>query len=252
MYDTSFDHDGATPVGCRALWALRLLGAAAVIGLSLSAAAEGQLPGAPVLQNAWATPGIVGAVDFGHGSDGGVYAAALAWTPGAGRFQISGGAGFQSRTGYSSRGVYGARVALPFGGATSSFGFGAFAGIGGGSAGTRTGGALADSAISTMQIPVGAALGWRHAIGPTHGVSVYATPSYLLFAGGSSTGGTNGAGSTKSTKGLFRTAIGGDLGITRAIGATVGVEFGQSRGRGVGGPSGALYGLGLSYALGRR
>jgi hypothetical protein len=239
MYDTTFDHDRDTvPRTDRgALWALRLLATAAILGIVYSAGAEAQMPGAPVLQNAWATPGIVGALDIAGGPDGSVYAAAASWTPGMGRFQISGGLGFQSRSGSSSRAVYGARVAIPLGGAASTFGFGAFAGIGGGAAAKAT---SPDSTPSTMQIPVGAALGWRHAIGANHGLSVYATPSYVFFSGGSSTGG------------LFRTSIGADFGITSSLGATAGVEFGASRGKGVGGPSGTLYGLGISYALGHR
>jgi hypothetical protein len=214
--------------------AFLLAGLAVAAGASIS---QAQLPGVPVLQNAWATPGIVGALDIGGGSDGSVYAAAGSWTPGSGRFQVSGGAGFQSRIGEGSRGVYGARVAIPLGGASSTFGFGAFAGIGGGSGGKTT---VPDSAASTLEIPIGAAIGWRHAIGASHGVSVYATPSYVYFSGGS------------KNKGLIRTAFGADIGVTRSIGATVGVEFGQTRARGLGGPSGSLYGLGVSYALGHR
>jgi hypothetical protein len=217
-----------------ALRAFMLAGITVAISASV---ARAQLPGVPVLQNAWATPGIVGALDIGGGSDGSVYAAAGSWTPVSGRFQVSGGAGFESRSGASSRGVYGARVAIPLGGASSTFGFGAFGGIGGGSGGKT---AAADSTASTLEIPIGAAIGWRHTVGASHGVSVYATPSYVYFSGGS------------QNKGLIRTAFGADIGVTRSIGATVGVEFGQTRARGLGGPSGSLYGLGLSYALGQR
>jgi hypothetical protein len=201
--------------------------------------AGAQIPGAPVLQNAWATPGIVGAVDIAGGSDGTVYAAAASWAPGSGRFQLSGGGGFRTMTDAGSGGVYGARVAIPLGGASSTFGFGAFAGIGGGSAG-KPKITFADSTASTTEIPVGAAVGWRHAIGANHGLSVYATPSYVFFTGGT------------KTDGLVRVALGADVGITKAIGATLGVEFGGTRPRGFGGPSGSLFGLGLSYALGRR
>ena len=212
----------------------------------------GQIPGAPVLQNVWATPGIVGALDIGTGSGGSVYAAAGSWTPGSGRFELSGGVGFQKVGGNAgSRGVYGVRAAIPFGRASSTFGFGAFAGIGGGpgkivstqDTAFTPGGPLVttvDSATSTLQIPVGVAVGWRRAIGGTHGVSLYASPSYTFFSGG---GGGSG--------GLIRVAIGADFGITSKLGATAGVEFGAKRERGFGGPTGSLLGLGLSYAFSR-
>jgi len=202
-------------------------------------AAGAQMPGAPVLQNAWATPGIVAALDVAGGSDGSVYAAAASWTPGSGRFQLSGGGGVRSVTGGGTGGVYGIRAAIPLGGASSSFGFGAFAGIGGGSA-TKSKTVFVDSVASTAEIPIGAAVGWRHAIGASHGLSVYATPSYVFFTGG------------KKTDGLVRVGLGADFGITKAIGATVGVDFGGKRPRGFGGPSGSLFGVGVSYALGHR
>jgi len=94
--------------------------------------------------------------------------------------------------------------------------------------------------VSTGQFPIGAAVGYRKAIGSNHGVSVYATPSYVFFTGGT------------KTENLFRAAIGADVGITSSFGATAGVEFGQTRPRGFGGPSGTSYGVGVSYAFGRQ
>lgn len=219
---------------------------AVVLAAVAAASAGAQMPGAPVLQNAWATPGIVGAVNYGGGSDGSVIAGAVGWTPGSGRFQISGGLGSRSMTGAGSSFAYGARAAMPlFGGGASAFGIAAFAGVGGSSATKdKTASAPApgvvDTTASTMNIPLGAALGWRHAIGSNHGISAYATPAYILYSGGSSNGG------------VFRVALGADVGITSAIGATVGVGFGGSRARALGGPSGTQYGVGVSYAFGRR
>src|SRR4051812_12047345 len=83
---------------------------------------------APVLQNAWAAPGIVAAIDYGGGSGGSVYAAAASWAPASARFQLSGGAGLRSETGSGSKSVYGLRAAVPFGGGSSNIGFGVFAG----------------------------------------------------------------------------------------------------------------------------
>ncbi len=235
MHEHSLDRDRAA----RRVRRTARLAAVAILALGAAAAtsANAQLPGAPVLQNAWASPGLVGALDVGGGPDGTVYAAAGAWTPGSGRFQFSAGAGAQRQSGAGSRGVYGARVAIPLGGASSMFGFAAFAGIGGGSGGSAS---TADSTASTLEVPVGAAIGWRHVIGATHGISLYGTPSYIYYSGGS------------KNEGLVRFALGADVGITQAIGATLGIEFGGTRARGLGGPSGSLYGLGISYAFGHR
>jgi hypothetical protein len=235
MYDTLLSRVRAV----RSRTAARLISSVAALALAatLAAPARAQLPGAPVLQNAWSTPGIVAAIDLGGGSDGSVYAAAASWTPGSGRFQLSGGGGIQTRTGGSSRGVYGLRAAIPLGGAASTFGFGAFAGIGGGPSPKTS---VPDSVPNTTEIPVGVAVGWRHTVGATHGLSLYGTPSYVYFSGGS------------KSAGLFRMGIGADVGITPAIGATLGIDFGGKRARRLGGPSGSQYGLGLSYALGHR
>ena len=254
--------ESRVPRAVHSSWAICLRGGAA-LGMALVASwatpVGGQIPGAPVLQNAWATPGIVGAIDVGGGSGASVYAAAASWAPGSGRFQLSGGGGIETGSGTKSRGVYGLRVAMPLGGASSTFGFAAFAGVGGGPSrvtsfttcpagfpcpvcptGPSTCPSVTDSVTSTAEVPVGVAAGWRHAIGATHGVSLYATPSYVFFSGG-----------TKG-RGLFRAALGGDVGITSSLGATLGIEFGGKRPHGLGGPTGSLYGFGLSYALGHR
>jgi hypothetical protein len=202
--------------------------------MSVAAGAGAQMPSAPILQNVCSSRGLVGAVDFGGGSDGSVYAGAISFA--AARLQISGGIGYQNRTGLKGRGVYGVRAAIPFGGASSTFGFGAFAGIGGGNA-SSTG---ADSAANKTEVPLGVAIGWRRAFGGTHGISLYADPAYVLYSGGSKSGG------------LFRAGLGADIGITSSLGATVGAELGATRARGVGGPSGVLYGAGVSYAFGKR
>ena len=235
MYDASFDgeNSGLSAAGRRWLWMIRIAAVAAVV---LAVSAGGQMPDAPVLQNAWSTPGLVGAVDIGGGSGGTAYAGAVSFGAG-GRLQLSGGIGYQTRTGMSARTVYGIRAAVPFSSPTSSFGLAAFAGVGGGS---NSGSDAADSVVSTTQVPLGLALGWRRAIGGAHGISLYTSPSYVLYSGGSKSGG------------LVRVGVGADVGVTNSMGVTVGTELGQTRPRGVGGPSGVLFGLGLSYAFGRR
>ena len=213
---------------------MRLCGT--VLLIASTRLAESQLPGAPVLQNAFASPGVVGAVNLVGGSGGSVYAAAASWTPTSGRLQLSGGAGSRSHLGSSSF-VYGVRLAAPFGGKSSGFGFGVLAGVGGG---PNAGGSQNDSLASTTVIPVGLSVGWRHAFAGTHGLSVYATPSYLFFAGGA------------DNTGVVRTAIGLDVAVARTVGLTAGLEFGQNRTRQEGGPTGALLGFGVSYAISRQ
>src|SRR4051812_2997720 len=91
---------------------LRIATAATVLA---AASAGAQMPGTPVLQNAWGTPGIVAAVNVGGGSDGSVYGLAGGWTPGSGRFQFTGGIGARNLTGVGTKAAYGLRVAMPFG-----------------------------------------------------------------------------------------------------------------------------------------
>ena len=226
------------------VWPQGRLCRAAVAAVAVSLAtvratvAGGQMPGAPVLQNAWATPGVVGAIDFASGADGTVFAAAASWSPASGRMALSGGFGSRRITSIGSRSVYGLRLAIPFGGGPSSnVGFAVFAGAGGSGGGRR---AVGDSIESKSEVPLGAAIGWRRALGATHGLSIYASPSYLLLSGGTKSGG------------LVRGAVGADVGLTTSLGLTAGVEFGQTRGRAIGGPSGTLFGVGLAYAFGRR
>src|SRR4051812_35585256 len=101
---------------------------------ALPAGARAQMPGAPVLQNSWASPGMVVALDIAGGG-GTLYGGAVGWAPSSGRFQLSAGAGSHSPKGGSSRAAYGVRAAFPvmqmMGG---KLGFGGFVGIGGGGA----------------------------------------------------------------------------------------------------------------------
>jgi hypothetical protein len=209
----------------------------ALLTASTSVASVGaQLPGAPVLQNAWASPGIVGAVNVGGGADGGAYAVAGSWAPTTGSYELSGGFGSRHFSGAGSRTVYGFRLAVPFGSKAGAFGFAAFIGAGGGSVSNNA----TDSAASTSEVPVGFAVGWRRALGSMHGVSVYASPSYVFLSGGRERGN------------LVRGAVGVDFAFTPSFGLTAGIDFGQTRAHDIGGPSGALFGVGLAYAFKRR
>jgi len=261
MYHTSFDSERAElPRGDRrVLWVARLVAVGAVFAVDT---ANAQMPGAPVLQNVWSTPGLVGAVNIAGGGGTTLYAAALSWTPAMGRFQVIGGAGAGSGSASGSRGAYGIRLAAPLGGSSSTVGVAIFGGVGGGPARTtttaiscvvlspgcevigrtRSTGAVFvfDSTTSTTIIPLGASIGWRNAIGSSRGVSVYASPTFMYCAGGT------------SNASLFRVGLGIDGGVTSSLGLTGGLEFGGTRPQAIGGPSGVVYGLGISYAFGKR
>jgi hypothetical protein len=215
-------------------------GAALVMtgGALVAAPLKAQMPGTPVLQNAWASPGIVIAADLGGGSGsagGSTFAGAVAWTPGNGRFQVSGGAGVASAKGGGSRGVYGGRVAVPLMQMMSGkLGIAGFAGIGGGS------GKAGATTLANTVVPAGIAVGYRQSNGTSgRGFSVYADPNYQYHSG---SGGSNG---------YFRFGIGLDAGITSRFGATLGIESGTAAKAGTVGPAGSTYGIGLSMKLGR-
>ncbi len=204
----------------------------------VAAAAGAQMPGLPVLQNAFANPGLTAAANFGSGNRVASYAVSAGWVPGNGRLQFSGGLGLHTARDSTSRGsgtglAYGARAMMPlmtF--SEGSFGVAGFAGLGG----------AIRSGARSMRIPVGGAVGWRKAIGETRGVSLHAAPMVVF---------SSGQGVTAKT--LVRFGTGADLGITPSIGVTVGVEGGQ----GVKLPDGttdrqSLAGIGVSYVLGRR
>ena len=246
MYDSSFDQSGGDlrAFDRRLLWVLRLF---AVLAVVAAASAGAQIPNSPVLQNAWATPGVSGGVNITGGSDGSLYAGAGSFALSSGKIVLSAGVGYGTRTGGGvSMASYGARVALPLGRDAATFGFAPFVGLGGTSNQTTyhtvtfrgvIPDTLADSTTSSMQFPIGVGFGWRRA-GGGRGFSVYGTPSVVFYTGGTGSGA------------LFRAAVGGDFAASRSIGITGGIEFGGTRGRGVGGPSGTLYGFGVSYAFG--
>jgi hypothetical protein len=201
----------------------------------ISPVARAQMPGAPVLQNAWAAPGIVVAGNFAGGSGTSVYGGAAAWAPASGRFQLSAGAGAQTSTGGGGRVVYGARVALPVMQLMAGkLGVAAFAGIGGG---PEKG---SDTTRSNSVIPAGVAVGYRQAIGTAgRGISAYVDPNYQHHKG------------VAGSQGYFRLGAGLDAGISPRFGVTFGFETGAGAKTGKVGPQGTSYGVGVSMKLGR-
>jgi hypothetical protein len=219
-----------TPRTLAALWALALGAASSV---------PAQLPGLPVLQNAFVGPGIAAAVNGGGGSGATAYAAALGWAPRSARFQVSVGAGVFVSEGETG-GAFGARVAMPvFSFMDGSLGVAAFAGVGG-AQGPRVQGGR----VGLGQAPIGAAVGYRRSLGASRGFSVYAAPFFAYFR--------NDFGDNTESAGLFRFSVGGDFAVTPAIGVTAGLETGQKRSGTDPGASGLIWGAGISYAFGRR
>jgi len=193
-----------------------VIGPVLVLGGSVSFAGA-QIPGAPVLQNGFISPGWVVAADAGAGWNHGLAALAGSYTPTARSASVSValGTGFPDGPAFA----YGARATLPIPvfarrGAIGAVGF---VGVGG-----LTG------PIYTVDVPIGVGIGYRHALGAGRGISVYATPFYLLQRAGGSDG-------------SFRTGLGTDLTLAPRMGVTVGADAGTR-----GGPR---FGAGISYLL---
>jgi hypothetical protein len=210
--------------------------AAAVSGILLfvSAPLAAQMPGVPVLQNAFTAPGLVAAVNGGWVDDAKATALAGSWTPGSGRFVLSAGAGVLFPDEGDDVFAWGARLAVPIPRpSTGNFGVGVFVGFGG---------AEPDVGAVT-QLPAGIALGWRRAIGATRALSLYAAPFYNWSR-------VSLDGETRSAEHV-RVSAGLDFAVTPSWGVTVGVETGQEADVDEPGPTGMAVGLGLSYAFGR-
>ncbi|HJU68484.1 MAG TPA: hypothetical protein VJ650_09555 [Gemmatimonadaceae bacterium] len=206
---------------CSALAALRVVNA--------------QLPGIPVIQNAFANPGLTIAVNYGQADESKAYAGALAWSPASARFQLTGGFGaFKPDDGDRAWG-WGARAAVPITQTmmAGKLGIGAFAGVGGAS---QDGGSL-------LHVPAGVSISWRTRLGERRGISIYAAPFYswtrVRFDDES------------QNKGLIRASFGVDVAVVPALGVTVGYELGQKADAGEPGATGGAFGVGVSYALRR-
>jgi hypothetical protein len=131
--------------------------------------------------------------------------------------------------------VYGVRAAFPILQLMNGkLGVAGFAGAGGGNA------KAGDTTSSKGLIPVGAAIGYRQAIGTAgRGISAYVDPSFQYHTG------------AFQKKSYFRVAGGVDVGLTSRFGLTLGFESGTSAKAGNVGPSGGLFGVGASMKLGR-
>jgi len=194
-----------------------------------------QQPGAPVLQNGFANPGVTVAVNYGKGEHSDLLGAALAWSPGKGTFQFSAGAGRLDvdSTGFDPMTTYGLRVAFPrFGFMGGRVGMAPFIGLGG---------ASGDS-TKTLIVPIGVGAGWRMALGSTRALSLYATGTYLRTQVT-----PEAEGQDKQSADLLRFAAAADVTLFRNVGLTLGTEFGSAADHGATVPEGTIFGAGLSW-----
>jgi hypothetical protein len=195
---------------------------------------QAQMLGTPVIQNAFLNPGFTVAANFGTGDDANAFGGAVAWAPTSGRAQLSGGAALFDPDAGSSHVTWGARLMAPIPKISRpNIGVAAFAGIGG----------LSANGATTLRVPVGASVGYRRELRGGRGVSGYVAPFYSWSR--------VKADGVTSSAGLFRISFGVDVAILPSLGATVGYETGSTAGAGEPGPTGGLFGIGLSYALRR-
>jgi len=219
---------------------------AVMVGATLASAKgelAAQVPGVPVLQNAFSNPGLAIAANFGTSSGQSYYGAAAAFGLGTeGTLSVSAAAGAQHGNG-ATRGAYGARIASRvWSSKGGALGVGGFAGYGGAQR-TRTGTIVTNPAV--MMIPVGLSVGYRRALGTTRGLSAYLSPFYRWVR--TDSGAVASSGSMRISGGL-------DFSFSSSLGVTVGGDLGgagSSSGGGGNKSSGAL-GAAISFVPGGR
>jgi hypothetical protein len=211
---------------------------AAVATAVLASTASGQLPATPVLQNAFANPGLAFAGNYGGGGGQSFFGLAGAWGLGGGRLQVSGAAGAQRGNG-ATRGAYGGRAAANvWTSRGGSLGAGAFVGVGGAPR-TEDAGTVTNAAV--LIVPAGVSIGYRRPFGATRGISAYASPMYRW---------TRADDGAVTTSGTLRFAFGVDFAISQTLGVTAGGELGRSNAsRGSGG---GTLGVAVTFVPGRR
>lgn len=205
---------------------------------AIAASAAAQVPATPVLQNAFANPGLAVAANFGSGTGQSFYGAAAAWGLGSGKLQVSGAAG-AARSNGATRGAYGGRLAASvWSSSGGALGVAAFGGVGGAPR-TQTAGVVTSPAV--MSVPAGVTLGYRHPLGNSRGLSAYVSPFYRWMRTDSG---------TVVSRGSMRVSFGLDFAFSPSFGATFGAELGQSGG-GSAASAGTL-GAAISFVPGRR
>jgi hypothetical protein len=115
----------------------------------------------------------------------------------------------------------------------SSIGVAPFVGIGG----------MTSSGVTSWRIPIGVSVGYRRALGGNRGISGYVAPFY--------TAARERSHGTTTSHGLMRVSLGVDVAVLPSLGVSVGYETGATAGTNEPGPTGGVFGVGLSYALQR-
>jgi len=219
-----------------------MVGAVVVLLTAWVAEGRAQVPGSPVLQNAFANPGLAVAANMTGGNGQSFFGAAGAYGLGSGRLQLAGAAGVQRANG-ATRGAYGARgSATVWTSAGGSLGVGAFAGFGGAARTRDEASVVTNPAV--VNVPAGLSVGYRRPLGAARGFSVYASPMYRWV---------RSEANTVTTAGSFGFAAGADVALTQSFGATVGAEVSRRAGNATGltgGPS-TLFGAAFTFVTGR-
>jgi hypothetical protein len=123
---------------------------------------------------------------------------------------------------------------------TSSFGAGAFVGVGGAQK-TESDDIVTNP--TTLIVPAGITLAYQRPIGTKRGISIYASPMYQWWRFDD--------GDESSTTQTFRASVGVDFGVTQSLGVTAGGEFGGTDStRDMGG--GAVFGVAVTFVPRRR
>ena len=217
--------------------------------------AGAQLPGIPTAPGAFVSPGIGVAANAGVEQASGVdgesesrwsYGLAGAYAPASARWQVAGGAAAQQwGEGYKSPGLaFGGRATVPVW-RRARLGASAFAGIGFARASFENEGEPGDEddAASLRQIPVGAAVGVRGALG-TRAWSLSLAPQFVFYQ--------FSVGDVSLDASRFRVGVLAELALTSRLGIGVAFEDGARASTDEPGPRGSTIGLGLSLALGAR
>lgn len=213
-----------------------VVAALAAVGASASA----QMPAAPVLQNAWANAGITVAANYGRAGETQALAGALAWAPAQSRFQLSAGAGIVRPDSGDSFGGYGGRLSVPIrdfvAGRLGTAIFGGF-------------GVAATKGARESNFPAGVAVGYRHALGATRGISAYVAPFVVIAR---RTVSDTAPPDTPTSSTLFRASAGIDITILPQLGLTIGYEGGANAKENEPGSRTGAFGVAVSYALRRQ
>jgi hypothetical protein len=193
-----------------------------------------QMPGVPVLQNAFSNPGLTVAANYGGATGANAYAGAASFAPGAGRFVISAGVGAVDPDQGKMQLAGGGRIAV----STVSFlngDLGTALFVGAGAAGR--------SGSTVYMLPIGVAVGYRRALGATRAFSVYGAPFYAFNR--------QRVARVSTSASAFRASVGVDVALLPWLGGTVGYEFGAKATGTEPGARSAVFGIGLSVALRR-